>query len=128
MAMTRSVARAWASDDDIGTPVGIGVAEGAVVVAASAALAVLIPPADPDWRFAVVALAVGGFAAATAGLRSVAAIVLLAWLVVNGFLVDRFGVLAWHGWPDVVRAVLLIAAGAVGLGIGIARRRLRPHA
>jgi hypothetical protein len=69
-------------------------------------------------RFAVMVVAVAGFAALTAGVRNVAAIVLLAWLVVNGFLVDRFGDLAWHGRADVVRAVLLVAAGGLGLAAG----------
>jgi hypothetical protein len=46
-------------------------------------------------------------------------------LVVNGFLVDRFGELSWHGTADVYRAVMLILAGVLGLLIAAVRRRRR---
>jgi hypothetical protein len=38
----------------------------------------------------------------------------LAWPVVDGFLVDRLGVLAWHGPADLWRAAALAAAGLAG--------------
>ena len=47
----------------------------------------------------------------------------LAWLVVNGFLVDRVGELPWHGPADVYRAAMLTLAGVLGLLIAAVRRR-----
>jgi hypothetical protein len=47
--------------------------------------------------------------------------VVLAWLVVNGFLVDRFGELWWHGRSDLYRAGMLVVAGALGQVVGRAR-------
>ena len=71
------------------------------------AIAVVVFGALPGDRLAVVC---------TAG---------LAWLVVNGFLVDRFGELSWHGPADIDRAVMLILAGVLGLLIAAVRRRGR---
>jgi len=36
-----------------------------------------------------------------------------AWLLLNGFVADRYGELQWHGRGDVVRMVVLLAIGAV---------------
>ena len=47
--------------------------------------------------------------------RPIAALVTaaLGWLLLNGFLVDHFGALRWHGEVDAVRLVTLIAAAAI---------------
>ena len=106
------------------TPVGINLAAGAAMVVAAALIAATIPAADAGWRFAVVALAVGLFAALTLDQLALAGVALLGWLVVNGFLVDRFGELSWHGSADLYRMLLLVVSGAFGLAVGEVYRQL----
>ncbi len=36
-----------------------------------------------------------------------------AWLMFDGFVEDRYGVLRWHGHPDIVRLAVLLGCGAV---------------
>ncbi|HKT01565.1 MAG TPA: hypothetical protein VJT31_18740 [Rugosimonospora sp.] len=100
------------------TPTGILVGVGCVAVVAAASLASLIPVVHTGWRFAVVAAAVGLFALAVRDAWAVTAVGVLAWLVVNGFLVDRMGELSWHGSPDVLRLMLLVLVGALGVALG----------
>jgi hypothetical protein len=106
------------------TPVGINIGIGAVLVVAAAIVAALIPVAHTGWRFAVVAVVVGLFAVLTVDHLALAPVALLGWLVVNGFLVDRFGELTWHGSPDLYRLMLLVMAGALGLAVGEARQQI----
>lgn len=104
---------------------GMALGAGAVLMVAATLVAAAIPAADPGWRFAVVAVAVGVFAAATLDQVVLAGVALIAFLLVNGFLVDRFGQLSWHGAADVWRALLLVVAGAWGLAAGEAYRYVR---
>jgi hypothetical protein len=106
------------------TPVGINLAAGTAMVVAAALLAATIPATDTGWRFAVVAVVVGVFAALTLDQLALAGVALLGWLVVNGFLVDRSGELSWHGSPDLYRMLLLLVAGALGLAVGESYRQL----
>jgi MFS family permease len=106
------------------TPVGINLAAGTAMVIAAALVAAPIPTTHTGWRFAVVAVAVGSFAALTLDQLVLAGVALLGWLVVNGFLVDRLGELSWHGSPDLYRMLLLLVAGAFGLAVGEIFRRL----
>lgn len=110
------------TEPDHRTPIGINIGVGAAMVVVAAVVAAAIPVTDADWRFGLVAAAVVGFAALTVDVRALAGIVALSWLLVNGFLIDRFGTLSWHGSPDLVRLMLLVLAGAVGLGAGEAVR------
>ena len=105
-----------------GTPTGIAVAIGAVVIVAAAMVAAFVPSSDAAARFAVIAFGLASFALASSDWMAAAAVVPLAWLVYNGFIQDRFGVLVWHGWSDLGRLGLLVAAAAIGLGIGAWRR------
>ena len=107
------------------TPTGISVGVGSIVVVVAAMLAALIPRAHTDWRFAVVAVAVGLLATFTRDWLATAAVAVLAWLVVDGFLVDRMGELSWHGSADRSRFVLLILAGGAGLMLGEGAAALR---
>lgn len=107
------------------TPFGVDVTAGAVLVVAAALVAALVPAADGAARLAVLAVAVGLFAAGTVDAVAVAAVTLLAGLVDNGFLVDRFGQLGWHGWPDAYRIAALVLAGALGWSVGAAAGRVR---
>jgi MFS family permease len=108
--------------------VGIHIAGGAAVVVTASLVAALLPSADSAWRIGAVAFGIGLFAARTRDLLACAAVVALAWLVVNGFLVDRLGQLFWHGPADLARLALLAGAAAVGLVTGsriVPRRRAR---
>jgi hypothetical protein len=105
-----------------GTPVGLAVAGGAATLVGAALAASLVPAADPLWRLGFIALALAAFAARTEQPIALVPLVPLAWLVVNGFLVDRYGVLFWHGMSDVYRFIAL--AVAAGLGVRLGRRRL----
>jgi hypothetical protein len=103
-------------------PSGIVIAFGALTIVAAAALAGVIPASDNDPRLAVMAGALAVYAACCHDVVAVLAVVPLAWLVQDGFLVDRFGVLVWRGWSDVDRLGLLVLAAAVGLAAGAWRR------
>jgi MFS family permease len=111
-------------DDDTGTPVGINVAVGAVTITAAVFVAASVPIADPQWRCAVVAVALGLFAAFVVDWLAVAVVVLPTWMIMNGFLVNRLGDLSWHGWVDLDRFVVLVVAGCLGLAVGAAHRRV----
>jgi hypothetical protein len=100
------------------TPVGIDVGIGAAVVVAAGLVAAAVPAADGWARVAVLAVVTGLFAALTVDPVAVAVMVLLAWLVDDGFLVDRLGQLGWRGWPDLYRFAALVAAGGLGLAAG----------
>jgi hypothetical protein len=110
--------------DDGGTPVGINVAVAAVCLTAAVFAAAAVPITDPQGRCAVVALVLGLFAAFTVDRLAVAAVVIPTWMVMNGFLVNQLGDLTWHGWADVDRFAVLVAAGGLGLAISGARRRM----
>jgi hypothetical protein len=111
-----------AARDEAETPAGILIAIGAVTVVAAAALAGQVPVADTGVRLAVMAAAIAIYAALWVDFVAVAAVVLLAWLVQDGFLLDRYGVLVWRGWSDLARLGLLVAAALVGLAVGAMRR------
>jgi hypothetical protein len=105
----------------------IGIAAAALIVAT--AVAASWPASAGSWRMlpaATVVLLAGVFGA---GITTVAAVGLGAWLLTVGFLVNQFGVLTWSGTPDIYRLVVIAAAAAVGLAIGAFRRwarRARP--
>ncbi len=107
------------------TPVGIDLGLGAAAVVVAACVAAAIPTVDAGWRFGVVAFAVSVFAAVTADPLAVAGVALLGWLVVNGFLVDRFGQLAWHGSADLLQIMVLALVSALGIAVGQASRQIR---
>lgn len=107
------------------TPTGITLAAGAAAVTAAALIAAALPASQPGWRFALIALTVGGFAAVTMDQRALAGVALLGWLIANGFLVDRLGELSWHGSADVWRMIILVFAAVLGLAAGEAYRQVR---
>lgn len=108
-------------DSDV--PVGINVAWGAAAIVVTGFVAATVPARHTDARLVVVAVTVGLFALLTGDALAAAAIVALGWLVDNGFLVDRFGQLEWHGSADAVRLAVLMAVAGLGL---LAARRRRP--
>lgn len=106
------------------TPVGINVGIGAVLIIVAAMIAAAVPATDSGWREGIVLAAVGVFAAATVDQVALAGVVALAWLVVNGFLIDRFGQLSWHGSSDLRLIMLLVLVGTAGLLAGQAYRQV----
>jgi hypothetical protein len=94
------------------------------MVVVAAMIAAVIPATHAGWRFALVAAAVGLFAALTLDQLALAGVALLGWLVVNGFLVNRVGELSWHGSSDLNRALLLVISGGFGLAAGEVYRQL----
>ena len=106
-------------DPDV--PVGINLAWGAVAVVVAGFVAATVPARHSDARLLVVAVTVGLFALLTGDARAAGAVVALGWLVDNGFLVDRFGQLAWHGNADLLRLAVLVTVA--GLGLLVARHR-----
>jgi hypothetical protein len=105
-------------DDDTGTPLGIDVTVGAVTVTTGMFVAASFPGTDPRWRCAIVATAVGLFAAYTTNRAAVVLIIPATWMVMDGFLVNRLGELSWDGGPDLARFLVLVAAGGFGLALG----------
>jgi MFS family permease len=106
-------------------PTGITIGFGAAGVVVAAFVAALVPAGAPAWRvvpFAGVVAAVGAFAADPAATLATA---IIGYPVLNGFLVNRLGELSWHGRPDLERALALLGAGVLGLGVA-GLRRLAP--
>lgn len=112
-------------DVDERTPTGITITIGVAVLVGSAVAAAFAPSGDPSLRLALVTLAVTSFAMASQDWAAVAAVLPLAWLIYDGFLLDRYGVLAWRGWSDVIRIGVLVVAAVLGLAAGALRRRLQ---
>ncbi len=123
MSMRRSSNR-WSADTvrTQSTPTGLAIGAGAVVLVVAAIIAAAIPSADAGWRFAIMAVAVGLFAAISLDQRALAGVAVLAALIYNGFLEDRLGQLAWHGSDDLWRLLLLVTVSAGGLALGESAR------
>ena len=85
-----------------------------VMTVCTALVASLLPVAA--WRLALVAVAVGIFAALSRDWLAIALNNLLVWVVVNAFLVDGIGHATWYG-PS---ALVIILAGWLGQVAGIA--------
>ncbi len=100
------------------TPVGINVGVGSVVMVAAGLVGAAIPGTDGGLRFAVIALAVAGFAAATLDELALAFVVLLGFGILNGFLENQYGQLSWHGSSDLWRLMVLVISAALGLTVG----------
>jgi hypothetical protein len=109
-------------------PVGINVGVGSAVMVAAGLVGAAIPGTEGGLRFAVIALAVAGFAAATLDELALAVVVPLGFGVLNGFLENQHGQLSWHGSSDLWRLMVLVISAGLGLTAGEAVayvRRLR---
>src|SRR5262249_53874140 len=73
------------------TPVGFAIGLGALAVIVAAFVAAAILAGHPGWRFAVMAVVVGLFAAISLDQVAVAAVAVITALVTNGFIEDRAG-------------------------------------
>jgi hypothetical protein len=123
--MKLSGLRPYPAVDPDRSPVGLTIGAGAACMVIAGFVAAPIPPVHVGWRFAVIAVAVGGFAAVSLDQIALAAVTAMGFLIFNGFLLDRLGELSWHGAPDLWRLMLLVMSGAIGLAIGEAYRQVR---
>jgi hypothetical protein len=99
------------------TPAGIELAVGAAAVVAAVIVAATLPSSAGDWRLAPV-LATGFWLGTWMSARSALQSAVIAYLLVDGFLVDVNGVLAWDGMSDIYRVGGMFGATAVGLLLG----------
>jgi hypothetical protein len=111
--------------DERDTPLGVGVAVGALVVVVAAFVAAAVPPSAAAVRLGLFAAALGVFAALMADPLAVAIVGVLGFGIFNGFLVNQLGELTWHGRSDVSRVLVLAAAGVSGVAVGQAYRAVR---
>jgi hypothetical protein len=102
-------------------PSGLKLGAGTAAVVAAVLVAAALPKPG---RLAVVATTTGLFGAIAVDIASLVGVTVIAWLLVNGFLVDQLGVLAWHGPADLERLGVLAGAGAIGLSVGVLRNLL----
>ena len=110
---------------DRGTPVGIHVAAGSTAVVLAALAAAAVPTWASGVRLAMVALMVAGVAAVALDVVAVVAVTVVAYLVLDGFLINQLGELTWRGGADEWRLLTLASAAGVGLAAGALRRRVR---
>jgi hypothetical protein len=102
------------------TPSGINIAAGSAVVTATAALAAAVSPNVPT-RLLVMALAVAVYTVVVADTCASGAVAALAYLLFDGFLVNRHGELTWDG----TTSTWYLTAFVVAAGPGLARRWVR---
>jgi hypothetical protein len=107
------------------SPAGLKLGAGTAAVVAAVLVAAALPK---QGRLAVVAGTTGLFGALALDVVSLAGVTVIAWLLVNGFLVNQLGVLTWHGSADLVRLGVLAGTGVVGLAVGGAWRFERARA
>ncbi|RBQ21048.1 hypothetical protein DP939_08320 [Spongiactinospora rosea] len=101
-----------------GLLIGFGFAAAAVACLVAAAL---VPAGEPGARLVLVAVLVGGYAAAAADVPAALCTGLFAWLFVTGFLVNHAGHLVFSGVADLARLGVLVAAAAAGWVFGVLR-------
>jgi hypothetical protein len=110
------------------TPVGINIAVGIVAAVAAMMLAALLPASAGAWRLVPVAAALFLIGALTVDPTAVVFVATVAYLLVIGFLVNRYGVLTWHGMSDIYRLFVIAVSAGAGLMVGAVRRwRRRPR-
>lgn len=90
----------------------------AAAVAGSALAAWRFPPDAPGARLIVLAVAVAAGTALTRSARACLPAAVIAWLFCDGFLIDHYGELRWHGWGDAVRLAVLAGAAYGGVVAG----------
>jgi hypothetical protein len=100
------------------TPVGINIGLGMVAVVAAMMLAAVLPASSGGWRLVPVAAALVVVGMCTVDAAAVAFVSTVAYLLVIGFLVNRYGVLTWHGTPDMYRLLVIAISGVAGLVVG----------
>jgi hypothetical protein len=99
-----------------------------VAAVAATMLAAVLPGSAGAWRLVPVAAALFVLGALTVDSAAVAFVATVAYLLVTGFLVNQYGVLTWHGMPDIYRLFVIAVSAGAGLMVGAVRRwRRRPR-
>jgi hypothetical protein len=99
-------------------PFGISTAIGSGAMLVALLTCALVPGRDGVVRMTLLCTVLTWFAASSGDVAAVAAVLVVTCLVGDGFLVNREGLLSWHGWPDVWRVAGLGAAAVTGLAVG----------
>ncbi len=99
-------------------PTGVGVAVGCAVVVVAAFVAAMVPTTDSTARLVVMSVSVAALGAWSADWMALLIATTVAFLVTNGFLVDRLGELTWHGGSDGWRLLSLGGCALLGLLVG----------
>ncbi|ROO86952.1 hypothetical protein EDD29_4538 [Actinocorallia herbida] len=94
-------------------PPGFAFAAGCAAAVGGCLLAAVLDR-TPDGRLVVLALCLGGTAAAVRHLPALLATAVVGWLCHLGFLVETGGELVWHGGVDGWRLGVLVAAVVLG--------------
>ena len=105
-----------------GVPFGVGVNIGAVTVACASFAAATLPASRAVLRLGVLVVVVGVFTAWAADAAIAGSVCVIAFLLLNSFLVNSRGELSWHGAADGWRLGALALAGGVGWWVGWVRR------
>lgn len=96
---------------------GINIGAGTAFVVVSVIVAAALPGSVGSWRVVPVALAVATTGVLTADSGAVLFVSVVAYLLITGFLVNRLGVLSWHGTADLYRLLVIAASAGVGLAV-----------
>jgi hypothetical protein len=110
----------WVTDSEV--PLGINTAIGAVAVTVAIIGCSLLPAQDLGVKTAALSVVLAGLAAVAVDLRSTAIVLVIAWLLLDGFVVNQAGQLSWHGTADLWRLSLLALGSALGLALGWGHR------
>jgi len=103
------------STPSTGLPTGLLAGAGfVVIVAATVVAAIAFGLHEAVGRLALLAVAVGGFAVIIGDLIASMVTAAIAWLFLNGFLIDQHAELRWHGTVDLVRLAVLVGAALAG--------------
>ncbi|MGZ4626061.1 MAG: hypothetical protein ACXV3S_07185 [Kineosporiaceae bacterium] len=110
-------------------PLGITMSTGTLAVVVCCAVPSIVTGPGVDARLGVLAVGLAAFAASVVDLAAVAISVGVGFLLFDGFVEGDHGDLVWRGRADLVRFGVLCLAGALGLLLGVLRRRReRRHA
>ena len=104
-------------------PLGITMTTGTLVVVVCCAVPAAVTGPGVDARLGVLAVGLAAFAASVVDLAAVAISVGIGFLLFDGFVEGDHGDLVWHGRTDLARFGVLCLAGALGLLLGVVRRR-----
>jgi hypothetical protein len=104
-------------------PYGIYLGIGSlVIIVAVAVAAATFPMGQPLERLSVLAATIAVFAAVVPDIGASLSVVVLGYLLFNGFLENEYGQLTWDGMTGLWRIGLLVSA----VGLGLAGRQLYP--
>jgi hypothetical protein len=107
------------------SPAGILAGIGTLAVVLAAFVAAAVPESHAVARYAVLAVTVFLFTAATGRWGTSVSVAAIRSLVFEGFVVNQFGELTWSGPADAARITALIAAVVLGRLIGDSFRLYR---